>query len=252
MKAFKKPTLGAENVGKEILKRLEKVAFAKDGLRIMPKWLGREEYDFKNVPIDLVPEVMEWEFQRELSPYYTGAALVLRGEHAKFKKTKAILTFSVWSFLFPLSYNEITKLTGPTILDKESLGAVAEIDQEWLDRGLEGANPDLSFHRIRLNWKMGSKAIQAEMERWIIKMAKDHSPRRGRPYLKQCDDKLDQLAAWRAHRAGCDHDEFKRLEPRMPYSSASAFRTAWKAAEKAIQWKLKTLPVMLYDGPFPR
>ena len=241
MKPFKKPTLRDDPVIKELLKRLEKVAFGKDGLRIMPKWLGREEYDFKNVPIDLVPEVMEWEFQRELSPYYTGAALVLRGEYAKFKKTKAVLPWTVWSTLFPLSYNEITKLIGPTKIDLESLGAVTEIDQEWLDQGLKGANPDLSFHRIRLDWRMGSKAIQAELERWIIKMAKDHSPRRGRTYLKQCDDKLDQLAAWRAHRAGCDHDEFKRLEPRMPYSGASAYRTAWKEAEKAIKGELKAL-----------
>ena len=228
-----------------ILERLEKVTFGKDGLRELDEFMHPGEHSFHAVTDDIVDLVLEHEIERELSPYYENAIHAHRGEFYKVSRgtsniPSALVCYpsSLWSSYFPLSWGEITGNIQQEI-ERESISAVTEIDQEWFDQGIKGANPHLSFHRLRIDWLKGSKAIQEELEKWVKEMASQRPARRGRTASVQMQDKLNQLAAWRAHRAGLSWHEFRSLAPRRPYTDATSYRTAWKNAESFLKDRMK-------------
>jgi hypothetical protein len=229
-----------------LLARLEAVKFRKDGLRDLNEFMHPGECDFRGVHDGIAGLVLEHEVQRELAPYYENAKHAACGDYSLVQRgaggiKTALVCFpsSLWASFFPLTFREITEAIGPINPDQEKLGAVTEIDQEWFSQGLQSTNPELSFHRIRIDWTKGFKAIQQEMEGWIKNMAKQHSPRRGRVQWKAQQDKLNQLAAWRAHRAGLNHTSFWQLAPRQPYTDATSFRTAWMTADKFLKDQVK-------------
>jgi hypothetical protein len=116
------------------------------------------------------------------------------------------------------------------------------VDQEWLERGVKAGNPDESFHRLRLDWSKGSKAIRSELLTWAGGLAKAHKRSRSPVDYKF---RLQQLAAWRAQRAGMNADEYLKLRLKtfkmarasdLPkaelhaYEDPSTFRNACKVA----------------------
>jgi hypothetical protein len=228
-----------------LLERLEKVTFGKDGLRELNEFMHPGEYGFHAVTDDIVDLVLEHEIERELHPYYENAIHAQRREFEKVSRgtwgiPSALVCFpcSLWAASFPLSWGEITGGQKP-VIERESITAVTEIDQEWFDQGLKSSNPELSFHRLRIDWRKGSKAIQAELETWVKEMSSKRPARRGRTAAVQMQDKLNHLAAWRAHRAGLCWEEFYALSPRMRYTDSTSYRTAWKNAEAFLKERLK-------------
>ncbi len=200
--------------------KIKTTKFDRSGLRIHQLPLITEELDFKEIPKEMAQQVAEWEYSRELAANYP--------DHGR------LLPY-LWSAFFPLSFREIENLWGEKIrTNTDKIGAFSEIDQDWLAAGMTTKKPELAFHSIRLDWSRGAEAILVDFEKWIRGQSSSRTAKRRRPSSKIHQDRLDQLAAWRAHRAGLSHVHFLEYDVRCPYADASAFRNAWKQAEKTL------------------
>ena len=104
----------------------------------------------------------------------------------------------------------------------------------------------LSMHCIVLDWGRGSKAIRDEVFAWLKKLARDI--REDQPELRGRvgnREKLFQLGAWRARRAGHSAKEYYELRGgkrggfgksgNPSYQAPKAFRTAANAAEETLK-----------------
>lgn len=108
----------------------------------------------------------------------------------------------------------------------------------------------LSMHCIVLDWGRGSKAIRDEVFAWLKLRARDI--REDQPELRGRvgnREKLFQLGAWRARRAGHSAKSYYELRggkrasfgksDNPSYKSPKAFRTAADAAEEALKSLLR-------------
>ena len=236
----------------ELLERITAAQFDRFGLRIHTVPLARDEYDFRALPVWELERVAKYEYKREIRRYYdahrellAGNMAALKGRQPSWKNPNPLVDECL---LFPMPWMELRRIMGPSPESTvERLGAICEVDQDWLEQGVKAENPDLSFHRLRLDLSKGSKAIQRELLAWAGGLAK------GRKRARSPVDyslRLQQLAAWRARRAGMEPDEYLKLRLKtfkmaraadLPkaklhaYEDPSTFRNACKVADSILK-----------------
>jgi hypothetical protein len=209
-----------EKIAALLTARIKATRFDADGLRIHSLPFHQGEWSFTDIPDHLAKDVAEWEYQRELERNYP---------------TEGRLLPFLWSDFFPLSFSEIENLWGEKIRpETDHLPAFGVIDQDWFTAATSSTPQNLAFHQVRIDWSRGAEAIRADFEKWIKDESAKRTALRRRPSWKIHQDRLDQLAAWRAHRAGLSHVHFIEHQVRKPFSDASAFRTAWRKAEEIL------------------
>jgi len=241
MKKIKPTKREVDLVRKDLLARITAAEFDKSGLRIHQAPFARDEFDFSWVQPWEAEDVARYEYQRELKRYYDSHRLFLNEDFSAMKKKQSVLVDS-WHLqtLFPLPYGEFARLFSEddrrTIVER--IGAFHEVDHEWTDR-LTRENPDLSFHHLRIDWSRGRDAIKRDFAKWLDESGKDRKTIQRRPKEKVISERLDQLAAYRAHCAGLNQSSFAALKPRISYGDASAFRKGWKKAEVILKSFLK-------------
>jgi len=186
--------------------------------------------------------------------------MALSGEFLKNKRPYTPLETVQWPFEikegglwhFPRPLVDLWKEEGPAVRSEQWLDAFTEIPSEWFVEIPENKKRALGYHHVRLDWRLGKDAIKEAFSTWIDEQAKGRKSARGRTARKIAQDKLNQLAAWRAHRAGMNREQFCEawqapragksqeqlcnagLQSAIPYADASAFRTAWRAAESEL------------------
>jgi hypothetical protein len=218
---------------REMLKRINATKFDRSGLRIHTAPLARDEYDFRAVKSWEAKMVAEYEYAREIRRHYEAHKILCESLLGSKRARKELMGFKypapnhliIDRGLFPMPWMELRRIVGPVKQPLiERMGAIQEVDQEWFDRGMGSENTDLSFHRIRIDWSKGSKAIQREMLDWVISMAKGRSHAK---YPVDYNVKLQQLAAWRAARAGLNAQDYLKLRMRsFKMSRVEDFRHA--------------------------
>ena len=226
----------AGEVEREMLERINATKFDRSGLRIHTAPLARDEYDFRNVESWEAGAVARYEYAREIRRHYDGTRLYYDAVGGSRRARKEMVNWKypapnplpyhvIYDGLFPMPWMEYRRIMGKgkqPVIDR--IAAVEEVDQEWFDQGVKSDNTDLSFHRLRIDWSRGSKAIQRELLHWIGSMAKTRS-RAKRPVDYSL--RLQQLAAWRASRAGMDASEFFNLRKKaFKMSSDGDFKKA--------------------------
>jgi hypothetical protein len=242
------------------LEQAKTTAFDSHGLRVIESPLPRYEYCFPEVSPEIEEWVSHWEYTREVQKFYEQFISFSKLDHAInnetppdvinliLKRSLAFISGHPWQPYFPLSYAEIrehlgqfneTGLWSEVSINLESdiqgmiktvpadRRAFREIKGPELDHAAQG-----SLHCVQVDWSRGSKAIRIDFESWLKNHEKASLKRR--PERKLAENRLDQLAAWRARRAGLNHGEYTMLKPRTSYADASAFNKAAKAAEKEI------------------
>ena len=233
-----KPKAASRKVEAELLKRIDGTKFDRSGLRIHHSPLAREEYDFRGIEVWEAESVAICEYQRDIKRYYDAARELVTGDLASLKK-RPHGPFHPSPLaddpLFPVPSMELRRIMGPGKKPiSERITAIREVDQDWFDR-VTGEDPDLSFHRLRIDWRQGREIIKRDLGKWIDELGKNRKTIQRRAKARVIEDRLDQLAAWRAHRAGLNHAKFTQLSPRIPYSDATAFRRAHEKAEKLLR-----------------
>jgi hypothetical protein len=132
------------------------------------------------------------------------------------------------------------------------VGQVDPLDLIDLGNGSYSPRPtgSLSMHCIVLDWGKGSTAVRDEMYAWLQTLAEDL--RNDQPELRgkaRNIEKLFQLGAWRARRAGHSAKEYYELRGgkrgafgksgNPSYKAPKAFRTAADAAEVRLEALLR-------------
>jgi len=145
-----------------------------------------------------------------------------------------------------ISENDEQVFLSPALIGMGSLphgGIISERGSYWYSccsahENAPGCSPGSpGVHYVRIDLTGGRENMKKALARWIDEKLPKASKRQ---WQKIAEERLDELAAWRAHRAGLNHGEFCTLKPRTPYSDASAYRTAWKKAEKELRLLMKT------------
>lgn len=239
MKTTRKPlkkavTPAQGDVEREMLARIAATKFDRAGLRIHSTPLAREEYDFRGIETWEAEAVARYEYAREIRRHYDAARIFYEATGGSRRAQKEMIG---WKFpapnplpshlildgAFPMAWMELRRIMGPgkpPVIER--MGAIHEVEQEWCDRGMESDRTDLSFHRLRIDWSRGSKAIQREMLLWIGAMAKERSRAKSPVDFGL---RLQQLAVWRASRAGMDATHFFNLRKKaFKMSSDSDFK----------------------------
>jgi hypothetical protein len=234
-------------VEREILELINATKFDRSGLRVHTAPLARDEYDFRGIEAWEVEAVARYEYAREIRRHYDATRIFYDAVGGSRRAQKEMVS---WKFpapnplpdhlthsgIFPMPWMEYRRIMGPGKQPEiERMGAIHEVDQEWFDRGMESENTDLSFHRFRVDWSRGRDAIKKDFSAWIDDVSKGRKTYQRRPKNKVIEDRLDQLAAWRAHRAGLNHAAFTALSPRTPYADATAFRRAHEKADMILR-----------------
>jgi hypothetical protein len=237
----------AGEVEREMLERINATKFDRSGLRIHTAPLARDEYDFRDVESWEARAVFQHEYSREIRRNYDASRIYYEAAGGSRRAQKEMVN---WKFpapnplpydlihpgLFPMPWLEYRRIMGqgeqPVI---DCMGAVWEVDQEWFDWGMESEETNKSFHRLRLDWSRGRDAIKKDFSAWLDGMSKGRKTIQRRAKGRVIEDRLDQLVAWRAHRAGLNHAAFTALSPRTPYADATAFRRAHEKADKILR-----------------
>jgi hypothetical protein len=245
-------------VEKELLERIKATKFAPDGLRVHTAPLSRYEYDFRALPVWEYERVAKYEYKREIQRFYITHKEMVRGDWPALKRKQPSWEYpsplADECLLFPIPWMELRRIVGPTPPPEPSVGgftAIHEVDADWLERGIMAEHPDVSFHRLRLDWNKGSKAIQRELLAWTSEMAKAHK-RAKNPV--DFNLRLQQLAAWRAKRAGMNADDYLQLRLKTfkmgkasdfskaklsAYEDPSTFRSACRNVDAILKGLLK-------------
>ena len=259
MPAARKPTKKSRpapegDVEAELLERIATAKFDKSGLRIHHAPLSRDEFDFRALPAWEFERVAKYEYKREIQRFYMAHKEMVNGEWPALKQRQPSWEYpsplADEGLLFPIPWMELRRIVGPTPPPEPGVGgftAIDEVDADWLERGILAEDPDVSFHRLRLDWNKGSKAIQRELLAWTSEMAKAHK-RAKNPV--DFNLRLQQLTAWRAKRAGMNADDYLKLRLKtfkmarasdLPksslhaYEDPSTFRNACKVADSILQ-----------------
>jgi hypothetical protein len=238
------------------LEALRATTFECDGLRAIRKPLERDEYDFSCFSC-LKPEeatyVVLYEYQREIKQFYD-VVRFFRGIETDSPKSQPSLggkMFSDYSAVGML--NNLSAFPLPIVTIKrndESKGRAFEITttskphkalyeispMQLLELRLRGESEYFSTHCVVIQRNCNKRLIKSEFSKWLIQSEKEQGLRRrvGRPEATVMDDRLNQLAAYRIHRAGISYNEFLSLKARLPYKDESAFIKGYKKAEEAL------------------
>jgi len=179
------------------------------GIRLFPKGLKREEWDFR----DVIPKIFAnytpeeagcfvvYEYRRDIEPYYASRRFILS---------------SICS-LFGIS----------------SQRTVRDSDFRTDDFNLLSLFESFPLPVVN-GWKGKGKfpsSLEAESLKEAISKAGFPKPRKGRSMKSAIEDAFYQLTAWRLHRAGYTLDDVKSLGLDR-YKDLRSFNRAWKTAEK--------------------
>ena len=256
LKSKKEPKAAQQSLEERVLEALRAARFGPDGLREIKKPLNRDEYDFSCFSC-LKPEeasyVVNYEYHREIRVFHD-LIRQLRGIDQDMTESLPKFgskMFAAYSFVGLLDNVSAFPLPIVTIRrNDESEGRVFEISTstkpingfnetsplQFLELRLRGESEYFSTHCIVIQRNCNRKIIKSDFSKWLIKSEKERvlPGRDGRPEATVMDDRLNQLAAYRAHRAGISFNEFLALKPRLSYSDESAFIKGYKKAEEAL------------------
>jgi hypothetical protein len=252
-KTIKTPTPTLEE---RALEALRATTFGSDGLREIRQPLIRDEYDFSCFSYSKPEEatyVVLYEYQREIKASYD---LIRFFKSIEIDAPKSLPSpggkmFSDYSAVGLL--NNLSAFPLPIVTIKrndESKGrafkitttskphkALYEISpMQLLELRLRGESEYFSTHCVVIQRNCNKRLIKSEFSKWLIQSEKEQGLRRrvGRPEATVMDDRLNQLAAYRIHRAGISYNEFLSLKARLPYKDESAFIKGYKKAEEAL------------------
>jgi hypothetical protein len=209
-----------EEAEREMLERINATKFDRSGLRVHTAPLARDEYDFRAVQPWEAKMVAEYEYDREIKRHYDAERILCEAMLGSTRSKKEMVKWRypnpnplahhhLLGVLFPMPWKEHRRIMGPgTPPEVNGLEAFEEIDEERFNRGLEASTPKWSYHRIFIDWSKGSKAVQREMLHWVSSMAKGRSRAK---YPVDYNVRLQQLAAWRAARAGMGAQDYLKL-----------------------------------------
>jgi hypothetical protein len=252
-RAIKTP---APTLEERALEALQDTTFGNDGLRAIRQPLERDEYDFSCFSYSKPEEatyVVLYEYQREIKTFYD-VIRFFRGIETDVPKSQPSpggKMFSDYSAVGLL--NNLSTFPLPIVTIKrndESKGRAFEISttskphkalyeispMKLLDLRLRGESEYFSTHCIVIQRNCNKRLIKSEFSKWLIQSEKEQDLRKrvGRPEATVMDDRLNQLAAYRIHRAGISYNEFLSLKARLPYKDESAFIKGYKKAEEAL------------------
>ena len=170
----------------------------------------------------------------------TPGGLEYRQRQGKWKAEHAHTFFSI-AELFPLPINEIKRAGLLSITDPPRPMAFKELDEEAHKYFRSKAPPSpWSIHTILLDWEAGASNIKNQIDEWIDRVnrsqAVDNGRRvnqRGSPRELILTRRLNQLATWRAHRAGLKYPDLEKLTPKV-WTHPSSFRNGYKRAEQVL------------------
>jgi len=250
---FRKPTPTLEE---KALVALKATSFGSDGLRELRQPLERGEFDFSYFS-HLTPEqatyVVLYEYQREIKAFYD-LIRFFRGIELDVENSLPPLGSKMFSHYSAVGLmNNLSAFPLPIVTIKkfdEDKGKVFEITttskphkalyeispMQLLELRLQGESEFFSTHCVVIQRNSNRRLIKSEFSKWLIQSEGKHSKRRpvGRPEATVMDDRLNQLAAYRIHRAGFSYNEFLSLKTRLPYKDESAFIKGYKKAEEAL------------------
>ena len=252
-RADRKP---APTLEEKALDALQAATFDNDGLREIRQPLERDEYDF-NCFSNLTPEqstyVVLYEYQREIKGF-NDLIRFFRGIKIDAHNSLPSLGSKMFSDYSTVGLlNNLSAFPLPIVTIKrndESKGrafkitttskphkALYEISpMQLLELRLRGESEYFSTHCLVIQRNCNKRLIKSEFSKWLIQSEKEQGLRRrvGRPEATVMDDRLNQLAAYRIHRAGFSYNEFLFLKTRLPYKDESAFIKGYKKAEEAL------------------
>lgn len=237
---------GEKEIIAEILLWLDQ-EFDADGFRIIK--LCEAEWNFSGLVEtgDVTAEfACKYEYAREIPSAYEAARnflLVMQGDmpgNAYHAKVDSWPPQMIWGGGFPIPWMliPVEHRRGVT---RETIPPIWEVHPETFGR------PCLleTHYRLGINWRLGVDAVEAALLKWVRSIRPAHVPsRRARPKRKVIEDRLAQLSAWRARRAGVGHGAFLRMvkDARAKpgsylreYADPSAFRNAANAAQREIE-----------------
>lgn len=249
-----KPSKFSLDIKNESLKALGETKFDQHGLRLIEN-LEPEEYCFTSVPEDVVPSFLAYELLREslsvhqrirqlrgIEDRHTSGDIPQTVIDQRFFTALPVLLECVENFPLPLlsiqqgddrpllSEQNSFKMGFP-IFKKPTPIQEVPLEPTTALSLLERA-PDLeNIHAFHLNFEFHTNgALVKAFKNWVDTRRKQGGIR------PSYSDHLNQLAAWRAHRAGLTHSDFLHLNPRpkLGYADASAFRKACEIAESEI------------------
>lgn len=219
-----------------MLERINTTKFDRSGLRIHTAPLARDEYDFRAVQPWEAEMVAKYEYDREIKRHYEAERIVCEAMLGSSRAKKEMMKWRypnpnplahhhLLGAFFPRPWREHRRMWGSGKPPERNGGeAFEEIDEERFNRGLEATIPKWSYHRIFIDWSKGSKAVQREMLQWVSSMSKGRSRAK---YPVDYNVRLQQLAAWRAARAGMGAQDFLKLRMRsFKMSRVEDFRHA--------------------------
>jgi hypothetical protein len=252
-RAIKTPAPTLEERASEALRN---TTFGSDGLRAIRQPLERDEYDFSCFSYSKPEEatyVVLYEYQREIKAFYD-IIRFFRGIETDVPKSLPSPGSKMFSDYSAVGvFNNISVFPLPIVTIKrndESNGRAFEITtaskphkalyeispMQLLDLRLRGESDYFSTHCVVIQRNCNKRLIKSEFSKWLIQSEKEQDLRRrvGRPEATVMDDRLNQLAAYRIHRAGISYNEFLSLKARLPYKDESAFIKGYKKAEEAL------------------
>lgn len=233
-------------LSQRVIALAKETRFGKDGLRILATPLSHDEFDFRGITPEEGQKMLLYEYAREVEIRYSRDAFSVYGSRARWGLGDSYHKFL--SAYFPLPFQTI-KRDYPAILDHPFMrinnpdpslpysGVISEMGDYWYGRcSSHEIAPDCSappnVHYLRIAVNAGRSEMKKVFSQWVDDNIQSQQKRRGGIIV---EDRLNALAAWRAHRAGLHREEFCELKPLVPYADASAYRTAWKRAEKDLQ-----------------
>jgi len=245
----------------EALRSLVETKFDAHRLRIISD-LTVEEYCFTSVPDENIPIFLEYELLRESIDIHRRISSLrgvglddLSNENInqtkigpRFLNSLQVMLEFVEYFPLPMlsiqNWNETNKLNPSHSRDTffrkfAHPDALQEVPLDYISSRLAPDNaPQLEYiHAFHFNLEFHTNGeVLKAFKKWLD----TKRPQGGvRPSFA---DNLNQLAAWRARRAGLSHNDFVKLnpKPKQVYADASAFRNACTAAEAEI---LRTPPM---------
>jgi hypothetical protein len=243
MTSPKKRKAGAPSLSQRVEALAKNTKFGEDGLRILAIPISRDEFDFKGITPEEGQKILLYEYAREVEIRYSRDAFSIYGSSARWGFGDSYHKFL--SEYFPLPFQTI-KRDYPAILEHPFMrmnnpdpslpysGIISEMGDYWYGRcssheiALDCSVPP-HVHYLRIAVNAGKSEMKKVFSQWVDDNIQSQQKRRGSVIV---EDKLNALAAWRAHRAGLHREEFCELKPLVPYADASAYRTAWKRAEK--------------------
>jgi hypothetical protein len=240
-----------ESEAEELLK---KIRFT-NGQRVMNKEFDPDEFDFHTLDTEELEFAVQWEYLREIKggdfmirmPREDDPLAFCKISHSKFFpipivriKRESRLKIEAKEPLAlkevdPFQFFDFVNNTPPHICKHiRSVGPKDFAKKMGFTRNLDGT---YGLHSFVFDWHIGRNRLKEEFKAWVDRAFDDDKKnRQGRDPSLAARNRLDQLGAWRARRAGHSYNSYLSLrcdtaEIPMP-ESARSFMESKALAER--------------------